>query len=59
MKEGKCTEIVLGVGEEKSMGTKSKKQFIGLYRKPSLDDVLHCFQKSGLIDEIWLVMRKE
>ena len=55
MKEGKCTAIILAAGQGKRMGGQVRKQFMELQGKPLLYYSLHCFQESGLIDEILLV----
>ena len=59
MKEGKCTSIILAAGQGKRMGGQVRKQFMELQGKPLLYYSLHCFQESGLIDEILLVTGKD
>ena len=59
MKEGKCTAIILAAGQGKRMGGQVRKQFMELQGKPLLYYSLHCFQESGLIDEILLVTGKD
>ena len=59
MKEGKCTAIILAAGQGKRMGGQVRKQFMELQGKPLLYYSLHCFQESGLNDEILLVTGKD
>lgn len=58
MKEGKCTAIILAAGQGKRMGGRSGNSH-GAQGKPLLYYSLHCFQESGLIDEILLVTGKD
>ncbi len=56
MQKKKCTAIVLVAGQGKRMGTKVQKQYLEISGKPVLSYSLEVFQKSGIIDEIILVV---
>ena len=55
MERKHCTAIVLAAGQGKRMGTKVHKQYLLISGRPVLYYSLDTFQKSGIIDEIYLV----
>lgn len=54
----KCTAIVLAAGQGKRMRTKIQKQYLLMAGKPVLYYSLKAFEKSEIIDEIYLVTGK-
>jgi len=58
MKKLKTTAIIVGAGRGTRMGNQDK-AFLKLWGEPILSHVLSVFEKSKLIDEIILVLRKE
>lgn len=54
----KCTAVVLAAGQGKRMGTKIQKQYLLMAGKPVLYYSLSAFEKSEIIDEIYLVTGK-
>ncbi len=54
-----CTAIVVAAGTGKRMGSTSKKQYMELMGKPVLYYSLRTLQRSGIIDDILLVVGKD